>query len=75
MTDTAIAPLAEAVDTAAMKAEAIQQISETTEITPEQGYDIQAASILRRVTAARSGSASRWASPAAPRWSRWASTT
>ena len=49
MTDTAIAPLAEAVDTAAMKAEAIPQISETAEITPEQGYDIQAASILRRV--------------------------
>ena len=49
MTDPAIATLAEAVDTAAMKAEAIRQISESTPISPEQGYDIQAASILRRV--------------------------
>ncbi len=49
MTDPALAPLAEAVDSAAVDAAAIRQLSETTPITPEQGYDIQAASILRRL--------------------------
>ena len=47
MTDTAT--YAENLDNAAAQAASIRQISETVPITPEQGYEIQAASIRRRL--------------------------
>ena len=49
MNQSDIARLAEVIDSAAVAAKATKQFSESTELTPEQGYDIQAASILRRV--------------------------
>ncbi len=44
-----IAALAASLDKAAAAASAIAQISEKTAITPEEGYEVQAASIARRL--------------------------
>lgn len=44
-----IVALAQSVDTAALNAKAIAQISEKTTITTEEGYAIQSASIARRL--------------------------